>query len=100
MATAPVSALRARAEAISAALPGARVVDTEAAAGGGSVPGRTIPSAGVAVAVSDVDTALQSLRAERVVALGRDGSVVCDLRTVEPSDDERLVAALRTVAPG
>jgi L-seryl-tRNA(Ser) seleniumtransferase len=100
MATAPVSALRARAAAISATLPAARVVDTEAAAGGGSVPGRTIPSAGVAVAVGDVDAALQSLRAARVVALGRDGSVVCDLRTVEPSDDERLVAALRAVAPG
>jgi L-seryl-tRNA(Ser) seleniumtransferase len=100
MATTPVSSLRARAAAIATTLPAATVVDTEAAAGGGSVPGRTIPSAGVAVAVNDVDAALRSLRAARVVALGRDGSVVCDLRTVDPSDDERLVAALRTVTTG
>jgi L-seryl-tRNA(Ser) seleniumtransferase len=98
MATTPTADLRARAKAIAAALASATVVDTEAAAGGGSVPGRTIPSAGVAVAVDDVDAALLTLRAARVVALGRDGAVVCDLRTVEPADDARLGDALRTLA--
>ena len=94
MATTPVAALRDRATAMVATLPGATVVDTEAAAGGGSVPGRTIPSAGVAVPVADVDVALQRLRSVRVVALGRDGAVVCDLRAVDPSDDDRLGRAL------
>ena len=98
MATTPVSTLRDRAAAIVATLPGATVVDTEAAAGGGSVPGRTIPSAGLAVAVADVDSALRSLRAARVVALGRDGAVVCDLRAIDPSDDEQLGRALRSIS--
>jgi hypothetical protein len=99
LATTPVSELRDRAAAIAAATPAATVVDTEAAAGGGSVPGRTIASAGVAIAVVDVDAALRALRAARVVALGRDDAVVCDLRTVDPSDDARLGRALRSIAP-
>jgi L-seryl-tRNA(Ser) seleniumtransferase len=98
MASAPVASLRARATTIAATMPSATVVDTEAAAGGGSVPGRTIASAGVSVAVHDVDAALQALRAARIVALGRGGMVVCDLRTVEPADDDRLASALRIVA--
>jgi L-seryl-tRNA(Ser) seleniumtransferase len=98
MATTPVAELRARATAMAATVATATVVETEAAAGGGSVPGRTIPSAGIAVAVDDVDAALQTLRAARVIALGRDGSIVCDLRTVDPADDARLGAALQTVA--
>ena len=97
MATAPVSDLRERAATIAAEIAGATIVDTEAAAGGGSVPGRTIASVGVAVAVGDVDSALRDLRAARIVALGRDGAVVCDLRTVEPADDARLTDALRRV---
>jgi L-seryl-tRNA(Ser) seleniumtransferase len=97
MATMPVDVLRERAAAIATTVPGATVVETEAAAGGGSVPGRTIPSVGVALDVPDVDTALAHLRAARVVAMGRDGAVVCDLRTVEPEHDERLGGVLRSV---
>ena len=49
MATTPVDDLRARAERLAGAMPGLKVVDTEAVAGGGSLPGLTIPSVGVAV---------------------------------------------------
>ena len=35
------------------------------------------------------------LRLAGVVARVEDGRVVCDLRSVDPVDDERLVAALR-----
>jgi L-seryl-tRNA(Ser) seleniumtransferase len=98
MAAAPMSTLRDRAAAIATTVNGASVVDTEAAAGGGSVPGRTIPSAGVALPVGDVEDALRLLRAARIVALGRGGAVVCDLRAVDPGDDERLAGALRTLA--
>jgi len=100
MASASVESLRERATAVAAAVPGATVVATEAAAGGGSVPGRTIASAGVAIPVAAVDDALRSLRAARVVALGRDQMVVCDLRSVDPDDDARLAAALRAVVAG
>jgi len=96
MATAPVEELRVRAEAVARAVPGAKVVDTEAVAGGGSLPGLTIPSAGVAVE-GDAAARLDGLREEGIVARIDDDRVVCDLRTVDPADDGRLAAALRAV---
>ena len=97
MAATPVSALRERAEAVAAAVPGAKVVDTEAVAGGGSLPGLTIPSCGVSIEVSDADAALGALRSVGIVARVDAGAVICDLRTVDPSDDTRLAAALATI---
>ena len=97
MAAAPVGVLRARAEALAASVPGAKVVDTEAVAGGGSLPGLTIPSCGVSIEVSDADAALGALRSAGIVARVDAGAVICDLRTVDPSDDTRLAAALATI---
>jgi L-seryl-tRNA(Ser) seleniumtransferase len=94
MATTPVDDLRARAEAVARAVTGVEVVDTEAAAGGGSLPGLTIPSIGLAAATSDPDALHARLRAHNVVARVDSGMVVCDLRTVDPDDDPVLVAAL------
>jgi L-seryl-tRNA(Ser) seleniumtransferase len=94
MATAPLDVLRARAEAVAAAVPDAKVVDTDAVAGGGSLPGLTIPSVGVAVEVPAPGRALGVLRDNDVVARIEDDAVVCDLRTVDPADDERVAYAL------
>jgi L-seryl-tRNA(Ser) seleniumtransferase len=94
MATVPLDGLRARAESIAAAVPAAKVVDTEAVAGGGSLPGLTIPSVGVAVEVPAPARALGRLRDDDVVARIEDDAVVCDLRTVDPADDERVARAL------
>jgi L-seryl-tRNA(Ser) seleniumtransferase len=91
MACTPVDELRTRAEKIVARVPDATVVDTQAVAGGGSLPGLEIPSCGVAVARVDASR----LRAERIVARVEHGAVVCDLRTVDPADDERLINALQ-----
>ncbi|MEP6623076.1 MAG: L-seryl-tRNA(Sec) selenium transferase, partial [Acidimicrobiia bacterium] len=88
MATAGTDRLRARAVA---------VVDTEAVAGGGSLPGLTIPSVGVAVAVRGADAALARLRAQGVIARTDSDRVVCDLRSVNPADDEILSAALARI---
>jgi L-seryl-tRNA(Ser) seleniumtransferase len=96
MAAAPVEALRERADAIAAAVPGAKVVDTESVAGGGSLPGLTIPSVAVAVAPDDVEALHATLRAADVVARVDDGLLLCDLRSVEPDDDRQLAEALRT----
>jgi L-seryl-tRNA(Ser) seleniumtransferase len=96
MATAPVEALRARAEAIAASVPGSKVVDTEAVAGGGSLPGLTIPSVGVAVEGGDPDALHAALRDEGVVARVDDGLLLCDLRSVEPDDDRWLAEALQS----
>jgi L-seryl-tRNA(Ser) seleniumtransferase len=91
MACAPVDELRVRAEAIAREVPGAKVVDTEAVAGGGSLPGLGIPSCGVAVEGANPD----ELRAKRVVARVEQGRVICDLRSVDPRDDARIIHALR-----
>jgi L-seryl-tRNA(Ser) seleniumtransferase len=97
MATASVTDLTARAEAIAATMPGAKVVDTEAVAGGGSLPGLSIPSVGVAVEAPgrEGEELLGRLRAHGVVARVVDDAVVCDVRTVDPTDDAALGAALR-----
>ena len=94
MATVPLDRLRARAEAVTAAVPGAKVIDTDAVAGGGSLPGLTIPSVGVAVEVPAPARALGVLREHDVVARVDEDAVVCDLRTIDPADDERVARAL------
>jgi L-seryl-tRNA(Ser) seleniumtransferase len=100
MATASVDDLTARAVRLATAVAGAKVIDTEAVAGGGSLPGLTIPSVGVALDVADPDAALAALRARAVVARVEEGAVVADLRSVDPADDERLGEALAALAAG
>jgi L-seryl-tRNA(Ser) seleniumtransferase len=95
MATTPVVDLRARAERLAGAMPGLEVVDTEAVAGGGSLPGLTIPSIGIAVSTADPDALRARLREHDVVARVDEGVLVCDLRTVDPDDDALLLEALR-----
>ncbi len=95
MATTTLAELRARAEAIARAITSAKVVDTEAVAGAGSLPGLDIPSVGVAVEASGTQRIAGRLRLGGVVARVEDGRVVCDLRSVDPVDDEELTAALR-----
>ncbi len=97
MATAPLDELQTRGEAIASQLPGAKVVDTDSVAGGGSLPGLTIPSIGVAVEVDAPTRALATLRSQDVVARVVDDAVVCDLRTIEPADDDIVAAALATL---
>lgn len=88
MATQPVEVLRERA----AALGVGEVIDCASVTGGGTLPGVEVPSAGVAL---DGDR-LASLRACKppIVARVEDGRTICDLRTVDPSDDAHLAASL------
>ena len=95
MATAPLDELRGRAEEIAKSVPQAKVVDTDAVAGGGSLPGFTIPSVGVSVQVDDPDRALADLHRRDVVARIVDDAVLADVRTVAPTDDPALAKALR-----
>ncbi len=88
MAAAPVGGLRARAEALGAG----KVIDTVAVAGGGSVPGQDVPSAGVAL---DGDHAAALRRLDPpIVARVHEGMTICDLRTVDPLDDPAIAAGL------
>ncbi|MDQ6839206.1 MAG: L-seryl-tRNA(Sec) selenium transferase [Actinomycetota bacterium] len=97
MATAPVADLRRRAEKVAATC-GGTVVDTEAVAGGGSLPGRGIPSVGVRVA-GDRSRALRSWDPP-VLDRVRDAATTADLRSVDPADDEQLGNSLAYSAPG
>lgn len=96
----PVDALRARAEALATAVGApAAAIATEATLGGGSLPGETLPSWGVAVDGPAPDRLAARLRTGEPALLARvaDGRVVVDLRAVEPEDD-RVVAELLAAA--
>jgi L-seryl-tRNA(Ser) seleniumtransferase len=79
-----------------ASSPAASIVETEALPGAGALPGRTIPSIGVAVDGDHLE-ALRSLDPP-IVARVQDGRTVLDLRSVEPGDDPLLARALGRVA--
>ncbi len=102
MATAPEAAVEARAEAVAGALGRAGVradaVRCTAVAGGGSVPGLGIPSAGVAV---DGDHRASLRRHDPpVMARMEAGRTLCDLRSVDPSLDQVLVEAVGAAVAG
>jgi L-seryl-tRNA(Ser) seleniumtransferase len=88
----PVGSLLGRAERIVAAAGVGRVVETDALPGAGSAPGVTMPSAGIVIEGDH----LASLRDHEppVVARARDGRTYLDLRSVDPADDDVLIAAL------
>ena len=97
MATVPVADLADRAGKVAAAC-GGTVIDTEAVAGGGSLPGRGIPSVGVRLP-GDRSRALRSWDPP-VLARVRDGATIADLRSVDPADDEDVGNCLAASTPG
>jgi L-seryl-tRNA(Ser) seleniumtransferase len=105
--TADPVALKHRAERMVASLAAhhisSSVVTTQAAVGGGGAPGVTLPSAAVALS-EDLALPLRhgdAVRRGRVPAVaGRveKGRLLLDLRSVDPVDDDRLVAAVLAAA--
>jgi L-seryl-tRNA(Ser) seleniumtransferase len=94
-------ALRVRATAIASGLPDrlrgrVEVVPMKSAVGGGSLPGETLESVGLAVASRSPSALAARLRAGDPAIVGRleGGAVLLDLRTIDPSDDGSLGAAL------
>ncbi len=94
MASVPVAELRARAEAIAHRVGSDRVTvaATEAVPGGGTLPGRTIPSIGLSCP-GDV-TAVLRQATRPVIARVHENTTVCDVRTVDPLLDRELAGAL------
>lgn len=88
MATQPVDALRARAQAMGIG----EIVACAAVAGGGTLPGVEIPSVGLA-ADGDRTAALRAHRPKPVIGRVDHGRTILDLRTVDPSDDAVVVVA-------
>ena len=102
-----VAMLEARGDAIRltlAGIPGltVSVVPSDAAIGGGSTPGVTLPSRALAVDVAgrSASALAGALRAAIHPVIGRIAGerLLLDLRTVDPEEDHRLVAAIRDVA--
>ncbi|MDZ7676724.1 MAG: L-seryl-tRNA(Sec) selenium transferase [Acidimicrobiales bacterium] len=91
MATSTVESLRHRAAAIIEEA-GGTVADCNSVAGGGTLPGAAIPSAGV-VLEGDHTRRLRD-REMPVIARVAEDQTVIDLRTVEPEDDPLVVAAV------
>ena len=60
-------------------------------------PGARIPSVGLAVGTGDPVGALAALRDHSIVGRMHGGSIVADLRTVDPVDDPHLAKALLTL---
>ncbi|HEX9823503.1 MAG TPA: L-seryl-tRNA(Sec) selenium transferase [Actinomycetota bacterium] len=93
---APRAALRRRATAIAKDLPGAKVVATQSAAGGGSLPGHAVPSVAIRLPAAHPERLAAALRAGSPPVFCRveDGALLFDLRAVDPDDDERLARAI------
>jgi L-seryl-tRNA(Ser) seleniumtransferase len=91
------SNLLARARGLSAILKTAQVRQSEAVMGGGSMPGYAIPSAELVLSNGSPSRLAARLRRGRPPVFCRveDGSLVFDLRTVPPEDDDRLLRAIR-----
>ncbi len=95
--TVSVDVLRARAERLRALIGHAvDVVESNASVGGGAFPTARIPSIALAVA-GHADTIERRLRAGHppLVARVTDGRVLIDLRTISPSDDSLVAAAIQ-----
>jgi L-seryl-tRNA(Ser) seleniumtransferase len=94
MATIAVDELRERAKALDAGT----VVDTVAVAGGGTLPGVEIPSAGIALAGDHA--AMLRAADPPIIARVQDDTTTLDLRTVEPAHDAHVAATVRSVMRG
>jgi len=101
----PIEWVRARAERVAAGLSGlpglarARVIETEAYAGGGTAPKDAIPSFGVQVTpIGGAESRLaEALRMGKppVIARVHEGAVVLDMRSVPTDQTESLSEAVR-----
>jgi len=77
-------------------MPATRVLALRSPVGGGSLPGQTLPSFGLAVPVRSASRAAAALRKgePRILTRVEDGELVFDLRTVPRFRDGDLVRAI------
>jgi L-seryl-tRNA(Ser) seleniumtransferase len=103
MIAAPLAQIDERATRLAAGLPvPSHIEETRAAVGGGSLPGATLPSRALALDVSTPEHLAASLRRGDTPVVGRieGGTLLLDLRTVLPSQDDDLARALSAALNG
>ena len=95
MAAASVDAIEQRSRAVTQGMTDTRIEDGGSLPGAGSVPGATIPTRVIRID-GDADGLWAELAGSDppVIATRRDGSLFLDLRSVLPSDDDHVRAAL------
>jgi L-seryl-tRNA(Ser) seleniumtransferase len=78
------------------------IIELESPVGGGSLPGQTLPSVGVAVRVASPARAAARLRTRppRILARIVDDALAFDLRTVPPFQDGTIAAGIRAIWQG
>ena len=93
---ATVDELRERAKAYLAAVPDARVVDSEAYVGGGALPQAAVASIAVAITTPRPDELAARLRRATppIVARIEEGRVLLDLRTIASDEDATVIGTL------
>ncbi len=91
--------LKARAEAWAGKLRQGEVVASQSTVGGGSLPGESLPTWALALAVKSPDRFLEKLRHQQppVIARTEDQRVLLDPRTVLPEQDGALLVNLANV---
>jgi L-seryl-tRNA(Ser) seleniumtransferase len=91
--------LKARAKSWATKLGQGEVLSSESTVGGGSLPGESLPTWVLALAVSGPDSFLKILRKQRppIIARTENDRVLLDPRTVLPDQDEPLLANLANV---
>jgi L-seryl-tRNA(Ser) seleniumtransferase len=91
------ASLRTRARALAEVLPGASVEPGEAVAGGGSIPGFAVPSVAVRLPAERPADLAARLRIGNPPVFCRveEDSLLFDLRTVLPGEDDRVARAVR-----
>jgi L-seryl-tRNA(Ser) seleniumtransferase len=94
--------IRARAEGLLAQLEGlrAQLVEGESLVGGGATPGQSMPTWLIAISADDVAAFERALRSANppVIARIEQDRLLLDLRTVFPSEESALLAALLAAA--
>ena len=97
MAALPYDLLEERHRRLLAEIDGdGEVVRGESLPGAGSVPGETIPSPNIRLAGREDALWHRLLHSSPPILARRgEGSLILDLRTVDPEDDGRIAAALR-----
>jgi L-seryl-tRNA(Ser) seleniumtransferase len=78
----------------------AAVIDAASTVGGGSLPGETLPTRAVALAIASPDEFVARLRtnAPPIIARIEEGRVVFDPRTVLAAEEDALLAGIERVA--